>query len=101
MQETHDNYFCKIKNPKWVRKKRLHYLMLPQWADDKCIHVTILTLVSLSCGMSSCFFLHNELFEALGRVLWFTGLVAILINIYFYLRGLYRKFLDQALDAYY
>jgi hypothetical protein len=77
---------------------------MPQWADDKCILVIILTLVGLVCGISSCFFLHGELFEAFGRVgltLWFTGLVALLINIYFYLRGLYRKFLDQALDAYY
>jgi hypothetical protein len=104
MQEAHDNYFCKIKNPKWVRKKRLHYVMMPQWADGKCILVIIFTFVSLVCGMSSCFFLHTELFEAFGRVgltLWFTGLVALLINIYFFLRGLYRKFLDQALDAYY
>jgi hypothetical protein len=77
---------------------------MPQWADDKCILVITLTLVSLVCGTGSCFFLHGELFKAFGRVgliLWFTGLAALLINIYFYVRGVYRKFLDKALDAYY
>ena len=104
MKDSNDSYFCKIKNPKWVRKKRLHYLIMPQWADDKCILVIILTLVGLVCGISSCFFLHGELFDVFSRVgltLWLTGLLALLINIYFYLKGLYRKFLDRALDAYY
>lgn len=75
--------------------------MLPRWADDKCVLVMILALISIVCGISSCFFLHSEILETWGRVLWFTGLAALLINIYFYLRGLYQKFLDQALDAYY
>jgi hypothetical protein len=105
MKVSNDSYFFKIKNPEWVRKKRLHYLMMPQWADGKCIIVIILALVSLVCGMSSCFFLlHSELFEAfghVGRTLWFAGFVALLTNMYFYLRGLYRKFQDKALDAFY
>lgn len=105
MKTYHDSYFSKIKNPEWVRKKRLHYLMMPQWADSKCTLVLILALVSLAGGMSSCFFLHSKLFGVFGRVcgltFWFASLLALLINIYFYIKGTYRKFLDMAMDVYY
>ncbi len=36
-----------------------------------------------------------------GLVIWLAGAVAILINTYLYMKGMYYKFLDLAWDAYY
>ena len=105
MKPAPNSYFTKIKDPNWVRKKRLHYLMMPQWADNKCLVVLGLTLVGLISALFSCFFLHKALSSVLGQtgvlIIWAIGFFAILIIAYFFLKGIYQKFLDSALDVYY
>lgn len=105
MESETSSYFDNLKNPAWVRKKRMHYLVMPEWADGKSMLVCICAVVSFTAGVGSCFLLHGGISSSgvgtVGLVIWLAGAVAILINTYLYMKGMYYKFLDLAWDAYY
>lgn len=101
MKTERENYFANMKDPKWVRRKRMHYLMMPKWADDKCVFVFCAALSGLICGILSCYFLHSGIFLSLGIVFCLIGVSVLLATLYLCIKGLYRKFLDDGLDAYY
>jgi len=79
--------------------------MMPRWADSQCLIVLGLTLISLVCGILGCLFLHYEHPSSAGTGAGWSfcliGFLALLLTFCFFVKGLYRKFLDDGLDVYY
>ncbi len=90
---------------RWVRKKRIHYRCIPPWADGKSLIIFLSTAVSLCASLVSCAVLHAEMplsgKPSSGLILWGVGVGSLLVTIFFYVKGLYVRFLDSALDVYY
>lgn len=92
-------------DPDWIKKKRLHYRFVPRWADGNSLIIFWCTAVSLVASLVSCYMLHAEMVfgegAGAGLIVWGAGLFFLLITMFFYIKGLYVRFLDSALDVYY
>ena len=78
---------------------------MPQWADGKCIFVFSLTFLALIGACASCYLIltnmSGDAIHPTGLKIWVFSVVALLGNSLFLFKGLYDKFFDRGLDAYY
>ena len=96
--------FHKLTDPGWVKRKRIHYRVLPEWADGYCLIVFMCSTAGLLGSVCSCFLLHNNPPPAgsfSGLVICILSIVLLCVNTSFFLKGLYLKFKDNALEAFY
>jgi hypothetical protein len=56
--------------------------------------------MGLLCATGGAVMLHYKLRTA-GVITWHVGMIAVLGNLYYYIRGMYQKYMDCAWDVYY
>jgi hypothetical protein len=79
--------------------RQLHYYTFPQWSADYKYSVLLCSIIGFIGGVGGPALVHYK--HPLGIYAWHTGLVALLICSFFYIKGTYQKYLDCAWDAYY
>lgn len=79
--------------------KLLHYYTFPRWSAEYKYRVLFCSIISFIGGVSGPALLHYK--NSLGVYVWHTGLVALLICSFFYIKGTYQKYIDRAWDTYY
>lgn len=78
---------------------------MPEWADGNCMIVCSLTFLGLMGACISCYLIHKHMsvgvLHPTGLAIWLVAVAALLGNCVLIFRGLYEKFFERGLDAYY
>jgi hypothetical protein len=81
-------------------KKPAQLYIYPKWSYASKTAVLFCAVIGLLCGAGGAVMLHYKLKTA-GIITWHVGMIAVMGNSYYYIRGMYQKYMDCAWDVYY